>query len=217
MVAFHSTSLADQVFEKLENDIVHGVYPIGEIITELKLAEQLGVSRTPIREALRRLEQESLIKDIGKGSVVLGITEENLIDIMDIRILVEPLASYHAARNVTEAGIKELQDILDLQEFYAAKHDIERMRQEDEFFHDAICRISGRTVISETLLPLHRKTRRYRKISIENDQRRESILKEHHSIFQAIAAGNAELAAELTAQHVKQAKKNMIARLGNNG
>lgn len=217
MVEFHSTSLADQVFEKLENDIVHGVYPIGEIITELKLAEQLGVSRTPIREALRRLEQESLIKDVGKGSIVLGITEENLMDIMDIRILVEPLASYYAARNRTEEEIKELQDILDLQEFYAAKHDIERMRQEDEFFHDAICRLSGRTVISETLLPLHRKTRRYRRIYIENDERRASILKEHHSIYQAIAAGDADLAAELTAQHVKQAKKNMIARLGNNG
>lgn len=217
MVEFHSISLAEQVFEKLENDIVQGVYPIGEIITELKLADQLGVSRTPIREALRRLEQEGLIKDVGKGSVVLGITEENLLDIMDIRILIEPLASYYAAQNCTEEGVKELRDILDLQEFYAAKHDSERLRQEDEVFHDAICRLSGRSVISETLLPLHRKTRRYRRISIENDARRANILSEHHSICEAIAAGNADLAAELTSNHVKQAKQNMIARLSKNG
>ncbi len=78
MREFRTTSLADQVFEKLENDIILGVYPKGEILTELKLVEQLGVSRTPIREALRRLEQERLISDSGKGSVVLGITEEDL-------------------------------------------------------------------------------------------------------------------------------------------
>ena len=78
MTSFKSTSLADKVFEKLENDNIFGVYPRGEVLTELKLVEQLGVSRTPIREALRRLEQERLIEDTGKGSVVLGITKEDL-------------------------------------------------------------------------------------------------------------------------------------------
>ena len=69
MAMFKSISLADQVFDKLESDIVSGVYPRGEILTELKLVEQLNVSRTPIREALRRLEQERLIQDTGKGSL----------------------------------------------------------------------------------------------------------------------------------------------------
>ena len=89
MTEFKSISLATQVFEKLEEDIITGVYPKGEILTELKLVEQLGVSRTPIREALRRLEQERLIADTGKGSVVLGITEEDLLDIMNIRQRIE--------------------------------------------------------------------------------------------------------------------------------
>ena len=88
MREFRTTSLADQVFDKLENDIILGVYPRGEVLTELKLVEQLGVSRTPIREALRRLEMERLIEDSGKGSVVLGITQEDLIDIMNL-LLVE--------------------------------------------------------------------------------------------------------------------------------
>ena len=65
MREFKTVSLADQVYDRLENDIIQGVYPKGEILTELKLAEQLGVSRTPIREALRRLEQERLITDAG--------------------------------------------------------------------------------------------------------------------------------------------------------
>ena len=72
MKDFRTVTLADQVFERLESDIIQGVYPRGEVLTELKLVEQLNVSRTPIREALRRLEQEHLIADTGKGSVVLG-------------------------------------------------------------------------------------------------------------------------------------------------
>lgn len=218
MVEFRTSSLADQVFEKLENDIVHGVYPRGEIITELKLVEQLGVSRTPIREALRRLEQEHLIEDIGKGSVVLGITEENLMDIMDIRIHIEPMASYYATINRTEKGIAELSHIIDLQDFYCAKHDVEFLRREDEDFHDAICQMCGRSVIIDTLLPLHRKTRKHRKISEHDHARQQRSLQEHKEIFEAISSGNAELAAELTARHIEQAKNNMIERLkGKNG
>ena len=73
-----SISLADQVFERLENDIVTGAFARGEVLTELGLSEKLDVSRTPIREALRRLEQERLIRPTGKGMVVVGITREDL-------------------------------------------------------------------------------------------------------------------------------------------
>lgn len=213
MAEFRTSSLADQVFEKLENDIVQGVYPRGEIITELKLAEQLGVSRTPIREALRRLEQEHLIEDTGKGSLVLGITEENLIDIMDIRIHIEPMASYYATVNRTDKGLAELSHILDLQDFYCSRHDVEFLRREDEDFHDAICTMSGHSVIIDTLLPLHRKTRKHRKISENDYERQQKSLQEHKEIFEAISSGNAELAAKLTARHIEQAKNNMIERL----
>ena len=112
MAMFKSISLADQVFEKLESDIISGVYPRGEVLTELKLVEQLNVSRTPIREALRRLEQERLIQDTGKGSVVLGITVDDLVDIMDIRIRCEGLAARYAARNRTEEEAKQLRHLI---------------------------------------------------------------------------------------------------------
>ena len=215
MAEFRTTSLADQVFEKLENDIIFGVYPRGEILTELKLVEQLGVSRTPIREALRRLEQERLIADAGKGSIVLGITEEDLMDILNIRVHIEALAAYYATINLTEEGRKELSHIVDLQEFYFNKWDPEHLRQMDDLFHDTICNLSGRTVIKDTLIPLHRKTRRYRRIAMDDWARATKTKGEHYEIYKAIASGNAELAAELTAQHITNAKIHMMEGLNN--
>lgn len=216
-MAFRTESLADRIFAKLEDDIILGVYPRGEVITEMRLAEELGVSRTPIREALRRLEQERLIEESGKGSVVRGISPEDVMDIMDVRIRVEPLASYYAALNVTPEKITELKNILELQEFYAAKHDAEHMRQEDEDFHDVICNLCGRKVIYDTLKPLHKKTRLYRRISVESFPRQSVSVQEHWAIFNAIAAGDAKLAEQLTTQHLEKAKKSMIERLESHG
>ncbi len=213
MADFKSVSLADQVFEKLENDIITGVYPRGEILTELKLVEQLGVSRTPIREALRRLEQERLIADSGKGSIVLGITEEDLLDIMNIRQRIEGLAAYHAARNMTDEGRQRLTHIVDLQEFYHSKGNADRLQQVDDEFHDLICRLSGRAVLMDTLIPLHRKTRRFRRISMQDPDRTAKTKQEHRAIYDALMAADADLAMELTGQHIENAKEHMIRGL----
>ena len=213
MADFKSVSLADQVFDKLENDIIVGVYARGEVLTELKLVEQLGVSRTPIREALRRLEQERLIADSGKGSIVLGITEDDLLDIMNIRESVEGLAAYYAAVNIDGEARAELQHIVDLQDFYFTKGDLDRLRKVDDEFHDAVCRLSGRTVIKDTLIPLHRKTRRYRRIAMDDKARATCTLKEHHAIYEAIVSGDADKAKELTAEHIAKAKDHMFKEM----
>ena len=217
MAEFKSISLATQVFEKLEEDIITGVYPRGEILTELKLVEQLGVSRTPIREALRRLEQERLIKETGKGSMVLGITMEDLVDIMEIRQRTEGLAAYHATKNLTEEGRAELQQISQLQDFYFEKQDIDNLRKMDDRFHDAIYQLSKRPVLRDALVPLHRKTQRYRRISIEDKDRLSRSIQEHKAICNAILSGDAELAEQLITQHIERAKKNMIERCYKNG
>ena len=210
MREFKTVSLADQVYDRLENDIIQGVYPKGEILTELKLAEQLGVSRTPIREALRRLEQERLIVDAGKGSRVIGISEDDVLDIMNIREHAEGLATYYATLNMTKEGIAELKHIIDLMDFYFEKWDVEHLRRADDDFHDAICRLSKRSVIKDTLVPLHRKTRRYRKIAMEDKGRATCTLQEHHEIYDAMAAGNAELARKLATEHIVKARTHMF-------
>lgn len=217
MSGFKTVSLADQVFEKLENDIITGVYAKGEILTELKLVEQLGVSRTPIREALRRLEQERLIKETGKGSEVLGITQEDLMDIMDIRQRIEGLAAFYAAGNITEESGKELRQIMEFQEFYFRKQDVEKLREMDDRFHDLIYAMSKRTVIYDTLFPLHRKSLRYRKISIQDDSRMARSVLEHREVGEAILSGNGELAAERMTRHIQNARDSMIERCVING
>ena len=217
MKSFRTASLADQVFDKLEDDIVYGVYKRGEVLTELKLADTLGVSRTPIREALRRLEQERLIEDTGKGSIVLGITKEDLLDIMDIRQSIEGLAGYYAALNITPEGAEELSHLIDLQEFYHSKNDINRLQAADDEFHAAICRLSMRNVINDTLIPLHRKTRLYRKIAMQDQERSPKTLREHREIYNAIVSCNGALARDLMGKHIENAKIHMIGCVNING
>ena len=214
---FRTASLADQVYEKLEDDIVYGVYKRGEVLTELKLAESLGVSRTPIREALRRLEQERMIEDSGKGSIVLGITKEDLLDIMDIRLRIEGLATKYAAENITPEGVEELTHLMDLQDFYHSKNNISRLQAVDDEFHAAICRLSMRNILNDTLIPLHRKTRLYRKLAMEDHERSPKTLREHREIYEAIIAGDGTKAKLLMKQHIENAKNHMIGSVNING
>lgn len=217
MIGFKSVSLADQVFEKLENDIVSGVFPKGELLTEMRLVEQLGVSRTPIREALRRLEQERLIRETGKGMMVLGITPEELDDIMSIRQRTEELAVYYVIQNLTEEGATRLRQIGELQDFYYQKNDTEKLRKMDDNFHEALYELSGRTAIRDMLQPLHKKTQRYRKKSIEDKTRLAKSLSEHKAILNAVLEKDSKKAMELMTLHITNAKESMIARLQNEG
>lgn len=217
MEKFRTVSLADQVFEKLEDDIITGVYARGEILTELKLVEVLGVSRTPVREALRRLEHERLIQETGKGAMVLGITAEDLMDIMDIRIRVEGLAAAQAAQHRTEEDIAKITSLCELQDYYFGKRDLDHLREVDDQFHDLIYDINPRSILRDTLVPLHKKTLRFRRISIDDEARVAKTVEEHRAIGKAIIDGDAELACRLMEGHISNAKQNMIARLKTNG
>ena len=209
----HKTvSLADRVFDKLEDDILFGRYAKGEILTELRLVEELGVSRTPIREALRRLAQERLIAETGKGSVVLGITKEDLQDILNIRLAVEGLATYYATLNMTPEGLDELRHIVELQEFYTSRNDPAHIKEMDDQFHNLICTISGRQVIADTLRPLHRKIQNYRRSSMADTARARAATQEHRAIFEAMAAGDAERAKALTVEHITNAKASILGK-----
>lgn len=205
-------SIADQVFEELERDILSGVFERGEILTELKLSERLGVSRTPIREALRRLEQEHIIEPTSKGARVIGISRDDIADICEIRLRLEGLAARWAAERADEAGIQSLRETLELQEFYTQKQDPESIKNADSRFHQTIYALCGSHSMQDTLDPLHRKLLKYRRVSVSKTSRAQLSLKEHQAIFEAIAAHDGDKAEKLTIQHVQNARDSILQR-----
>ena len=208
MILEHKTiSLAEQVFERLETDILSGKYQHGEILTEMKLVGDLGVSRTPIREALRRLEQEHIIEMTPKGILVIGVSTKDLQDILAIRMRVEGLAAYEAAKNITDEQIEELRETIELQEFYVPKRDADHINGMDSRFHQLIYRFSGSGPLYDTLMPLHKKVLKYRRASVENEVRSAYSLQEHRMIFEAIAAHDADLAEKHMMAHINNAKE----------
>ncbi len=212
MLNHKPVSLADQVYQVLEMDILSGKYARGEIFTENKLCEILGVSRTPIREALRRLEQENLIKDSGKGSVVLGITEKDLEDIFTIRRQIEGLAAKMAAENATTTQIAELKDALELQEFYLSKHNSEEIKSMDNRFHETLYAISGSVTFYNILLSLHKKIQKYRSASIRLNSRAQESVEEHRRIYEAVEKQDGESAMRFALEHIDNAYKNITRK-----
>ena len=212
MIEHKTVSLADQVFDHLETDILSGKYSRGEILTESKLSHELGVSRTPIREALRRLEQEHIIEETGKGSVVIGISEKDVDDIFVIRKQLETLAAGIAAENCTDEQLSKLREALELQEFYLEKGDGEQIKQMDNRFHYIVYRLSGSTVFYDILVPLHKKIQKYRKIAVQSSGRAKASVEEHRKIYEAIASGNKALAEKYVLEHVENAYSHIKKR-----
>ena len=204
-----SVSLADQVFARLEGDILSGKYARGEVLTEMKLCADMGVSRTPIREAAHRLAQEHLVQITAKGITVLGVTEKDLSDIYDIRLCIEGMAAALAARHISAEALAELSEVLDLQEFYAAKKDAEHIRYMDSRFHELIYAAADSIVLYDVLMPLHKKAQKFRKRSVENSSRAMASHAEHRAIYEAIAAKDASLAEARMRAHVMNAKNHI--------
>lgn len=207
----HKTlSIADQIFEKLESDILNGNYQRGEVLTESGLSESLGVSRTPVREAIFRLEQEHLIGVIPKGIKVIGISFEDIKIIFDMRVRIEGLGARMAAQNATEEQILKMKELSDLQEFYFSKKDIENMKSIDSGFHKTLYEMTNSMHLYQTLYELHKKTLKYRGVSITRESRASLSVKEHREIYEAIAKRDADLAEKLIVKHIENARDNIL-------
>lgn len=203
------TSLAEQVFLRLQEDIINGVHPRGSLLSETTLVEALGVSRTPIREALHRLQEEHLVDITQKGILILGVTSEDLVDIYEIRVRIEGLAASFCALRASDEDLKELGEALSLQEHYVSVHDADRIKSFDSSFHEIIYRLSGSAVLRDILLPLHKKVQKYRKASVESDSRAVRSLEEHKAIYDAIVAHDPIRAEEAMCRHVQNAKSHI--------
>ena len=212
MIEHKTISLADQVFEHLETDILSGKYQRGQSLTESKLCSELGVSRTPIREALRRLEQEHLIEEAPKGMVVVGIGEKDLEDIFKIRAALEGKVAELAAQNHTEEQLNIVREALEFQEFYLGKQDPDRIKSMDSRFHETIYKMSGSTIFYDVLMPLHKKILKYRKASVSDTSRAAASVAEHRAIYEAILDRDGELASRLISEHLENAYQHICKK-----
>lgn len=202
---YKTVSLSDQVFEHLESNILSGKYQRGQIITELQLCSELGVSRTPIREALRRLFQEHLIEDTPRGTMVLGITPKDFKDMSEIRLRIEELAVRGFIKNGDADSFKALNEAVDFQEFYLERGDIDQLKALDGRFHEIIYSGCGSMILRDTLSPLHKKIQQYRRNALRTPERAALSVREHRGILQAIQQRDADLAAERMKNHIENA------------
>ncbi len=205
-------SLAGQVFERIERAVLSGEYAIGTVLTETQLCKDLGVSRTPVREALFRLEEEHLVRTTPKGALVLGITEQDLKDVYDVRLRLEPLAGRLCCERITEEEKNSMKEAVDLQEFYVKKQNPAQIRSLDSDFHDMLYTFSGSRVLEEILVPLHRKVQKYRQVSVSDPEHAEHSSAEHRNILDAILAGDPDQTEKAVLEHVTRARERMLGK-----
>lgn len=207
----YSPSLEEQVYQKLEEDILGAKIEKGTQLTELSLTRKLGVSRTPVRAALHRLAEEGLVSITpNKGAVVIGVSKEDLIATYEVRTRLEGLASRLCSENMSEEELAELAEALELQEFYISRRDTEHLRELDTKFHYIIYKASGSRPLLKILGDLHKNIKMYRKRSLSVPGRLEESVKEHREIYEAIAAHDATLADNLTSKHIRCALENIL-------
>ncbi len=140
---------------------------------------------------------------------MLGVTREDLEDIMELRLRLESYAAARAAERITEEQLKELKETLDLQEFYLTKQDSDHIKGMDSKFHELVYKFADSVVIYDTLLPLHKKVQRYRKRSVENNSRAAHSVEEHRAIYEALAAHDPKAAEVAILNHTQNAKKHI--------
>jgi DNA-binding GntR family transcriptional regulator len=205
------TSLRGKVFNQLQNDILNGLYQPGDSLIETKLSEELGVSRTPIREAIRQLELEGLVQSFpNKGAVVKGISSKDIEDIYTIRMLIEGLAARWATEKITPEELDELKEAVELEEFYTIRNDTEHLLKSDSRFHEIVYKACKSKPLIHTLSTFHHYVQRARVASMSSPGRAQQVLEEHKAILNAIIGGRAEMAEKLATEHVMNASVNLI-------
>ena len=152
-------SLRGRVFSRLREDILSGRYEEYEELREVAIGEEMGVSRTPVREAFRQLELEGLIQIVpNKGAYVTGITEKDVKDIYMIRSLLEGLCARWATEHITEEQMEEMEENVYLAEFHARKGHLEQLAELDNRFHDIMYEACDSKILEHQLKDLDRKS-----------------------------------------------------------
>ncbi len=201
-------SLTSIIFDRIREDILNSIYQTGDKIVEAKLAEELGVSRTPVREALKQLELDGLVENIpNRGVVVKGVSKQDILDIYVIRTAIEGIAARWCCDRIADPEIQELKDIFELMEFYTFKKDADKIAELNTRFHEIIYKATRSRYLEHILkdFQIFIKTTRNRSLRIEG--RMGEALEEHREIIDAIASRDSEGAERSILKHLTHSRK----------
>lgn len=192
--------LRDRVRDELRQRIIDDVYPPGTRLIETELAARLGVSRLPVREALRALESEGFVRTLPRrGAVVVELTVRDVEELFDVREALEVLASRQAAARATKAELRRVRNALDRARKALDAGDRVALGKANETFHDEILKLSHNTLLQSVLEPLQ--GRLHRLLRQTGDPY--ALLDEHTAWFEAIASGDPDLAADHAREHAR--------------
>ncbi len=204
-------SLRGRVFQTMRDNILNGIYQENDELRENTIAAELGVSRTPVREALRQLELEGLVKMIpNKGAFVTGITANDVKDIYAIRSMLEGMCARWATENITEEQIEDLEEIILLSEYHVKKAMGEKSQQVTELdgkFHEILYNASNSRILNHVLSDFHKYVRMARKASVANPERAEKSIEEHRHILEALKNRDADQAEYWANTHMMNVMK----------
>ena len=196
-------SLRGRVFHKIRDDILNGKYKEHEELKEVAIGNELGVSRTPVREALRQLELEGLVQIIpNRGAFVTGIQPGDVHDIYMIRSRLEGLCARWATERITPEQMEALEENIYLADFHVQRGHLEQMTELDNQFHRILYNACGSKMLEHLLIDYHQYVVRIRKATLSTLERSAASTEEHRGIMDAIKAGNADLAEKIAGEHM---------------
>ena len=213
MDEYQDHSLGGRVFQRLREDILGGKYQENDELRENTIGKELGVSRTPVREALRQLELEGLVTIIpNRGAYVTGISHKDIWDIYMIRSMLEGLCARWAAEHITDEQLEQLEETILLSEFQLKKESgfsTEQVAALDGRFHAILYDASGSRILSHTLTDFHNYVQSARKSSIVSEERARKSIREHRQILRAIKERDPEMAEQLANEHIVHVMQNL--------
>ncbi|WP_298050825.1 GntR family transcriptional regulator [uncultured Paenalcaligenes sp.] len=205
-------SRAEQAYQQILDDIREGRLKPGHRITELDIAASLKMSRTPVREALRRLEIAGLISTAPySGMQIARLGYQEVMELYDMRVVLESTASKLAAKHASDAEIYSLNEIM--KRYEAATTAVEQARH-NRVFHNALAYAAHNRYLLKSLNSMRDSMILLGKTTFELPNRAEQVVQEHRDIINAIIERNPEKAAEAAAHHIREAQKARIALMG---
>lgn len=206
--------LREVIFNSLREAIIIGELRPGERLMEVQLAEKMGVSRTPVREAIRKLELEGLVDMIPrKGAHVAELSIKDIMDVLEVRASLDSLATSLAAERITDDELKELKHINGQFASYIEKENLNGSIKKDVEFHDIIYKASRNDKLISILNNLREQVQRFRVIYLKEYNNSKNLIKEHNDIYEAVSSRSTENARNIAKTHILNQESTILSSL----